>query len=277
MNVKMISLIRSAHPIPSFAVTLFSVLFAIGIAMDPLRVSLVGIAVLFQQFSVGLSNDWLDFARDKSTNRRDKPSVSGTISPLLLRNASLISGVVAVVIALALGWESAFWMVGMLLVGWAYNLGLKSNGLSVVPYLVGFGILPAFVTLSLPEPILPPLWVVFAAALLGISAHFANALPDLFDDRATGVRALPHIVGQRWSAVIIAVTAVTASLIVVLEAKSLNPAIGVVGLLLTILLAGLASILSLRKQPPRIIFPLLIVASFVNAVLIMFGLGSLAS
>jgi 4-hydroxybenzoate polyprenyltransferase len=262
---------------PSFAVTLFSVLFAIGIGMEPLRIALVGISVLFQQFSVGLSNDWLDFARDKSAGRVDKPSVTGEVSPTFLRNASFSAGVVAIVLALALGWISALWMLGMLLVGWAYNLGLKSNGFSVVPYLVGFGILPAFVTLSLPEPILPPLWVIFAAALLGISAHFANALPDLFDDRATGVRALPHIVGQRWSAVIIAVTAVTASFIVVLEADSLNPVVGLVGLILTILLAGLASILSLRKQPPRIIFPLLILASFVNVVLLMFGLGSLDS
>lgn len=275
MIEKTISLVKSTHPIPCLAVTLFSVLFGIGIGMEPIRIALVGIAVLFQQFSVGLSNDWLDFDRDSAVERRDKPSVSGKVSRNLLRNASFGAGLVALFLALALGWISTLWMLGMLVVGWAYNLGLKSNGFSVLPYAVGFGILPEFVTLSQPDPIFPPFWVVIAAALLGISAHFANALPDLFEDRATGVRALPHIVGQRWSAFIIAVTAVTASGIVVVEAESLNPVVGFVGLIFTLLLAFLASILSLRKQPPRIVFPLLMLASLVNVILLMLGLGSL--
>lgn len=277
MIEKTISLVKSTHPLPSFAVTLFAVLFGVGIGMEPFRMALVGFAVLFQQFSVGLSNDWLDFERDQAVERRDKPSVSGKVSRILLRNASVGAGIVAILLAALLGWSSTVWMVLMLMVGWAYNLGLKSNVLSVVPYAVGFGILPAFVTLSLPEPMFAPFWVIFAAALLGISAHFANALPDLFDDRATGVRALPHFLGQRWSAVCIAVTAVTASVIVVLNAESLNLVIGWIGLLATIFLTGLASILSLRKQPPRIIFPLLILASLVNVVLLMLGLGSLNS
>jgi 4-hydroxybenzoate polyprenyltransferase len=277
MIEKVVSLLKSTHPIPCFAVTLFSVLFGIGIHMEPFRIALVATSVLFQQFSVGLSNDWLDFERDKTVGRNDKPSVSGKVSPILLRNASLSAGLVALILAVVLGWISAFWMVGMLIVGWAYNLGLKLNVLSVVPYAVGFGILPVFVTLSLPEPVFPPMWVIIVAALLGTSAHFANALPDLFDDRATGVRAFPHILGQRWSAVIIAVTAVSASAIVVVEADRLNPVVGLVGLILTIVLAGLASILSLRKRPPRIVFPLLMLASLVNVVLLMLGLGSLNS
>ena len=277
MIEKFISLVKSTHPIPCFAVTLFTVLFGIGIGMEPYRIVLVGMAVLFQQFSVGLSNDWLDYERDALVERSDKPSVAGMVSVSLLRNASVGAAVIAIFLALALGWASIFWMVFMLIVGWSYNLGLKSNGLSVVPYAVGFGILPEFVTLSLPEPIFPPLWVIFAAALLGISAHFANALPDLFDDRATGVRALPHQVGQRWSAFIITVTAVTASAIVVAEAGNINPVVGWAGLIVTVLLAGLAGLLSLREKPPRIVFPLLMLASLVNVVLLMLGLGSLDS
>jgi hypothetical protein len=43
-------------------------------------------------------------------------------------------------------------MVLMLVVGWSYNLGLKSTGFSLVPYAIGFGILPVFVTLSFQQP-----------------------------------------------------------------------------------------------------------------------------
>ena len=37
-----------------------------------------------------------------------------------------------------------------------------------------------------------------AAALVGLGAHFANVLPDLAADRATGVRGLPQQVAARW-------------------------------------------------------------------------------
>jgi 4-hydroxybenzoate polyprenyltransferase len=67
-------LLKSTHPIPSFAVTTFSLMFGVGLSLPIGQVVLVGLSVLAQQFSVGLSNDWLDYARDKSVNRSDKPT-----------------------------------------------------------------------------------------------------------------------------------------------------------------------------------------------------------
>ena len=81
--------------------------------------------------------------------------------------------------------------------GWAYDLGLKSSRFSVLPYVVCFGLLPAFVVLALPGTPVPPWWLPLAGALLGAGAHFANVLPDLDDDAATGVRGLPHRIGRR--------------------------------------------------------------------------------
>lgn len=268
-----LSLLKSSHPIPSVAVALFATMFAIGLGFETERVALVGVAVLLQQFSVGLSNDWLDSARDQAVDRSDKPVAAGEIQPRTVRNWSIVCGVSALLTSALLGLLPAAWMVLMLAVGWAYNLGMKSNWSSVLPYAVGFGILPVFATLSQTPPALPPLWIVLVAALLGIAAHFANALPDLFDDRATGVRALPHVIGQRASAVVIAVTASAASLIVVTQSPSLNPVLGWLGVGVTVALAGTASLLSLRSRPPRIVFPLLIVASLMNVIMLMFGLG----
>ncbi len=260
---------------PSLSVAGFAFLFSLGVGSPVGLASLVGFAVLLQQFSVGLSNDWLDVARDKEVGRTDKPAAKEEISATAVRNWSIVSGFAALALALLFGIPATAWMLFMLAVGWSYNLGLKSNWLSVLPYALGFGILPVFVTLSMPQAVFPPVWIVMVAALLGISAHFANALPDLFDDRATGVRALPHILGQRLSAIIIATTALAACLIVVTQAKDLDPTTGLVGLGLTLALAGSASVLSLRFKPPRIVFPLLILASLVNVVLLMLGTGSL--
>ena len=266
-----IGLLQSTHPIPSFAVTSFTVLLAIGYGMPLEKLVLIGLGILFQQFSVGLSNDWLDYERDKLVGRNDKPTVRFEVSAKLVRNASLVSAVIALVVATNLGWEVLLIMATMLIVGWSYNLGLKSSALSALPYAVGFGIVPVFVTLSLSNPQLPLWWVMLAAGLLGVAAHFANALPDLMDDRETGVRSLPHILGQRVSALAISGAAALASLLVVTQSTSLDPVLAWVGFGLTMGLVVFASVLALRPKPPRVIFHLLIAAAFVNVALLVLG------
>jgi 4-hydroxybenzoate polyprenyltransferase len=85
--------------------------------------------------------------------------------------------------------------------GWAYDLGLKATAASWLPYAVAFGLLPGFVSLAAPGGDWPAPWVLAAGALLGTGAHLLNALPDLDDDEATGVRGLPHRLGPRRAAV----------------------------------------------------------------------------
>jgi 4-hydroxybenzoate polyprenyltransferase len=114
-------------------------------------------------------------------------------------------------------------------------------------------------------------WVMLAAGLLGVAAHFANALPDLMDDRETGVRALPHILGQKVSALAISGAAALASLLVVSQSNSLNLVAAWMGFGLTLGLVITASVLALRPKPPRVIFHLLIAAAFVNVALLVLG------
>jgi 4-hydroxybenzoate polyprenyltransferase len=68
-----------------------------------------------------------------------------------------------------------------------------------VPFIPGFGLFPAFVTLGLPGHPWPAWWATTAGALLGMGAHFANVLPDLPLDLATGVHGLPQRLGGRIS------------------------------------------------------------------------------
>jgi 4-hydroxybenzoate polyprenyltransferase len=265
------ALLRSTHPLPSLSVASFAVLFGVSTGLSPDRLVLVGLAVLAQQFSVGLSNDWLDAGRDSAVNRTDKPVAQGMVSLPMVRTASLVSAIISLALALTLGMPTGLWMIPMLVIGWVYNLGLKSNGFSVVPYIVGFGILPVFVTLADKEPSLPPAWVILVAALFGIAAHFANSLPDLLEDKQTGVNALPHILGQRFSAIVIALSAGIASLILVTQSQNLNQTIAVIGFGITLVLTAVASFLSLKPKPPKSVFHLLLVASLVNVVLLMLG------
>jgi 4-hydroxybenzoate polyprenyltransferase len=81
----------------------------------------------------------------------------------------------------------------------AYNLWLKNTAFSWLPYASAFGALPAVVTLAGPDRAWPPAHVVLAGAGLGVGAHLLNALPDLAEDAATGVRGLPHRLGPERS------------------------------------------------------------------------------
>jgi 1,4-dihydroxy-2-naphthoate octaprenyltransferase len=44
--------------------------------------------------------------------------------------------------------------------------------------------------------------MLLTAATLGVAAHLLNTLPDLDGDGGTGIRGLPHRVGERVSRVV---------------------------------------------------------------------------
>jgi 4-hydroxybenzoate polyprenyltransferase len=271
---KGLALIRASHPIPCLAVSSFAGLFSLGCGIPLERSLVIFFAVLLQQISVGLSNDWIDHTIDKAANRKDKPSVNGLVKVSELRAGSLIALVLALFVSFWIGVGASLIMLLMLSAGWAYNLGMKSNWSSVLPYAVGFGAIPVFAGLAAPVPFWTPMWVIAVAALLGISAHFANVLPDIVEDKLTGVNALPHILGPRVSSIVIAATALLATFLVVSQSKSLQPMVSLVGLLTVALLVGFASALSLKKKPPRIVFPLLMLTSLVNVVLLVLGMAA---
>ena len=210
-----LALVKSSHPEPGGAVTVAMTLLAIGVGHRGWSVLGVCAAVAATQFSVGWVNDWLDADRDRTSGRRDKPLVSGAVSRRAVGTAGLIASLAIPILGLPFGAAAT---VGITLVGvfaLLYDWPLKSTPLSVVPYLVAFGLLPAFVILALPGSPAPPVWLVAAGALLGGGAHFANVLPDLADDAATGVRGLPHRIGATGSTVAAALLLLAATLTLV--------------------------------------------------------------
>jgi 4-hydroxybenzoate polyprenyltransferase len=265
------ALLRSSHPIPCLAVASFGAIFAFGNGMSLARSAVVFLAVLLQQISVGLSNDWLDAERDKTAGRADKPTVNGLVKVSQLRAGALFAAGLAELVGFMLGAGPAITMALMLIFGWSYNLGMKNNWSSAIPYALGFCSVPVFIGLAAQKPYWVPVWLVAVTALLGVSAHFANVLPDMIADKLTGVNALPHILGQRLSALTIAGTALAAALLTVSQSPRLNPAVGATGLAITVVLVGFASALSLRTNPPRAVFPLLILAALANVVLLVLG------
>src|SRR3954453_2023046 len=191
------ALLLSSHPVPGVAVTAVALTLAISVGLEPWRVAVVTLAFAANHLSIGWSNDWIDAERDRISGRRDKPVARGDIEPGTVRTAAVAALALSVLLAFTLGPAAGAAHLVFVLSAWAYNAGLKSTALSVVPYIVSFGLLPAVVTLAAPEPRFAVWWAVLAGALLGVAAHFTNVLPDLEDDSRTGVRGLPHRLGLR--------------------------------------------------------------------------------
>ena len=189
-------LLRAAHPEPSAAVTLAATALAVGAGLGA-RSVLVMLAVGSGQLSIGWSNDWLDRHRDRAGHRLDKPVAQHEVDPRTVLAAAVGALVVCVATSLALGPAAAVAHLVGVTAGWIYNLVVKRTALSVVPWMVAFGLLPAVVTLTAPLGRWPAWWIMAAGAVLGGGAHLANAIPDLEHDRATGVEGLPHRLGRR--------------------------------------------------------------------------------
>lgn len=238
----------AAHIGPALAVTLLAAAYAGSLAMGPGRTVLVTATVLTGQLSIGWCNDLVDVGRDQAVARTDKPLATGELSPPVVRIACTLALVATVPLSFACGAVAGTVHLVCVAAGWAYNLGLKSTVLSWVPYAVAFGSLPVFVSLAEPGAGPPPPWVPVAGALLGVGAHLVNVLPDLRDDAATGVRGLPHRLGERGTRVLAVLALAAASGVLALGASAVPRPVLWLGLAAVAVLAGVA--LAARGRTP---------------------------
>jgi 4-hydroxybenzoate polyprenyltransferase len=260
------ALLGAAHPGPAVAVTLLAGLLAGVVGLGPGGVTLVVLAVLTGQLSIGWSNDLVDLARDREVGRADKPLVDGRVSERTVRGASVVAVLATVPLSLACGWLAGAVHFVTVASGWAYNLGVKSTAWSWLPYAAAFGALPAFVSLAEDPGSAPPLWLPLAGALLGVGAHFVNVLPDLADDAATGIRGLPHRLGARWSQVVAAMVLAAAAVVIVVGAPVDSRVVAGAALLGTLVLA--AVVLLAHGRTP---FRAAVAMALVNAAMLVWA------
>jgi 4-hydroxybenzoate polyprenyltransferase len=260
------ALARSTHPGPTLAVTVVTVLLAIGGGLEPWRVALIGGAMLFDQISVGLSNDAIDAPRDIAVGRADKPIARGEVSRRVVLTAAIVSALVALLLTVPLGPLALAAHAVALVSAWSYNAGLKSTPISVLPYVVSFGLLPSVATLSSMEPRFAPWWATAAGAALGIAAHIGNVLPDLEEDAATGVRGLPHRMGRLAAGLTTAIALAGASVFVAVGPGRTPDLVHGIALGVAIAIAIVSVVLVIANRRTRLLFRLVIAAAFVDVV-----------
>jgi 4-hydroxybenzoate polyprenyltransferase len=170
-------------------------LLATGGHPDAGRYVLVLIAMFGGQIAIGAVNEYRDRALDAVTNPA-KPIPAGSVQPW---EALLIAGV-ALVVMVAAG--RALGILPLLLVclgtgaGLLYDLWLKRTVWSWLPYLIALPLVPIWVWISLAryQPLL--LFLYPLGALMALSVHLAQSLPDIEGDRAAGSLGLAARLGR---------------------------------------------------------------------------------
>jgi 4-hydroxybenzoate polyprenyltransferase len=240
-----LALLAATHPGPALAVTAVAGLLAAAEDAPAGRVALVVAAVLAGQLSIGWSNDLLDLARDRQVGRADKPLATGAVDARTVRTACAAAVVLVVPLSLACGAAAGVVHLGCVACGWAYNLGLKATAWSWLPYALAFGGLPVFVSLAAGAQ--PAWWAATAGALLGVGAHLVNTLPDLDDDRATGVLGLPHRLGAGPTRLLAVAVLLAASVLL----ATVAPGLATAGRVVVVVAAALLSAVALRSDGRR--------------------------
>lgn len=257
---------RSTHPGPSVVVTTVAVVLGLATGLEPWRIVVLGLAILAGQLSVGISNDAIDAPRDIANARRDKPIARGDVSVRVAWAAASVCLVVSLALSLVLGWRMALAHLVALASAWAYNAGLKKTALSVVPFVVSFGLLPSLVTLSAQPPALAAGWAWVAGAALGVAIHLTNVLPDLEDDARTGVRGLPHRLGGRISAVLAASALAIGAVAVLIGPDAASSPLAITVFAAVVLIAVTGLVLALARPPGRWVFRLVMLAALLLCV-----------
>lgn len=194
--------IKASHPMPTIAVSLILSAFGWSLGWTGLPLLAVFLTILIGQLSVGWSNDAFDVSLDARIGRPTKPTVTQDVSV----RALWIAAFTALIIAIAASWAVAGWLGGSfhvfaILMAWLYNIRLSRTVWSWLPYAFAFGAMPAFLSFGLnDEP--PTIWSVAVFAIIGVSAHLANALPDAESDAAAGVGGVVVVLGNRRSIIL---------------------------------------------------------------------------
>lgn len=257
-------LVRGCHPLPTAAMTLVITAYAWSVGWTGLALVGVLAAVLLGQLSVGWSNDAFDAGLDLRAGRQDKPTVQGAVSPQLLWGLA----VVALVASIAMSWRVAGWAGGSfhvlaVLMAWLYNTVLSRTPWSWLPYALAFAALPPFLSLGL-DGTWPPAWTLVLFPIVGVSAHLANALPDIDADRAAGVDGLAVRLGVRRTAVLCWLLLVIGSIVLVVVAW---PTSRILSLLVVVGLVAAAAVASGRSRRAAM-FQGLVLAVVIDVVVI---------
>jgi 4-hydroxybenzoate polyprenyltransferase len=259
----LLALFKACHLGPTLTVTITSFLLATNLWWEG-PAYIIAFGVFLGQLLVGFTNDLNDYQDDLKHNRLNKPLVSGRITEKQLRTAIKIVAPFAIIVNIfgPLGIKGGLIYLFGVGMGISYNLYFKSTLLSPLPYAIAFAALVACIVVATDRN--PPLWLMGAASLLGVAAHFANVLKDLDQDLTSGIKGLPQRLGKKYSRLIVSILLITTTLL--LNLIHPNTPLLVIGLIA-------AAITSFA--PNKLMFSALMITAVIDVMLMLNAAGSL--
>jgi 4-hydroxybenzoate polyprenyltransferase len=180
-------LLRLVHPFPSLLDGLATSVVALIAGADPAVAGRLGLAMVALQASIGALNDLVDAPADAG-RKPGKPIPAGLVPVRVARLVVVGGAVVGILLAAGSGAPLTALAVGVLAIGYGYDLLAKGTAWSWLPFAVGIPLLPVFgwygAAGSLPESFALLLPAAFAA---GTALAIANARADLERDAAAGL------------------------------------------------------------------------------------------
>src|SRR5512132_782639 len=185
------------HAAPAFAVIGVGLAFGlVAMRAEPRwdRLALLAGLLVCNQYAAGALNDAVDADADAAADR-GKPIQRGVISRRAVATAAVVAGVASLGFGLALGPATFALAVVGLACAWSYDLWLKGTVWSALPFAVAVPVVPLFGYGAAGRFPAVLWWAWPIGALLAVTTHLADALPDVERDRATGVRGLATRLG----------------------------------------------------------------------------------
>ena len=197
INEIMLGFLLLSHPIPVLFHVIAVSIFALIAAWPHFVWSVIVLVIAAHaamQISIAMLNDYCDRKHD-AKGKPEKPIPRGLILPREALIAGLSMIVIMVVLLIPLPRLAFIVSICYLALGQAYNLGLKSTPLSGIVFALAMPLIPLYAFAGVGH--IPSIiyWFVPAGFLLGIALNLANALIDLEEDAAEGLRTLAVVLG----------------------------------------------------------------------------------
>lgn len=227
INEIMLGFLLLSHPIPVLFHIIAVSIFALIAAWPHFVWSVIVLVIAAHaamQISIAMLNDYCDREHD-AKGKPEKPIPRGLILPREALIAGLSMIVIMVVLLIPLPRLAFIVSICYLALGQAYNLGLKSTPLSGIVFALAMPLIPLYAFAGVGH--IPSIiyWFVPAGFLLGIALNLANALTDLEEDAALGLRTLAVVLGvARSFAVCDSMIALCAVMVGILTITGIVPA-----------------------------------------------------
>lgn len=212
------------------------------------------LTIFFQEAFCGIQNDYIDREVDSKYNK-NKAIPDGWVSATFAFWFGIVCFVLFTGFSVGVGFWSItnFWGIlfvqGANLTGVFYNLYAKHKPISIVPYMLGFPLIPTYVWITLGGFEYKYLWMLPIMFIVSFPAHIANELPDFEKDLEHGNRNFAVFLGKKLSTIVywISILLIEVIIVIVYFLYDLNTWV-FTGTIVLSLLIGLTAFIVMWKK-----------------------------